>query len=247
VFDVYEDIRTYGRGHEDYYTDACANRVCFLRFLGREMPEVLPAPAGDSHPVLVNVKDTLTFGETIEVPADLVVLAAGVMPRQVEDLISILKIPPGTDRFMLEVHPKLRPVETPVPGIVLAGTAQGPMNIHESCAAASAAATKVAVLLGQGVVESQPYVAWVDPDRCQGSGECVEVCCYEDAIALQTVTVDGRQVQRAVVTPANCVGCGACVSACPHRAIDVQGWALAQYEAMVDAIAADLPVEEVSV
>jgi heterodisulfide reductase subunit A len=245
VFDIYEDIRTYGRGHEDYYTRASANRVCFLRFHGDEMPEVVPAPQGDSHPVLVKVKDYLTWGEEIEVPVDLVVLATGIMPNPVDDLIKMLKVSPGTDRFLLEVHPKLRPVETAVPGIVLAGTAQGPMNIQESGAAASAAASKVAVLLGQGQVELEPSVAWVDPERCEGSGQCVEVCCYEDAISLQTFSVNGREVQKAVVTPANCAGCGVCVSACPNRAIDVQGWTLEQYEAMIDAIAADLPALEV--
>jgi len=240
VFDIYEDIRTYGRGHEDYYTRASANGVRFLRFHGDEMPEVVPAPQDDTHPALVKIKDYLTWGEEIEVPIDLVVLATGIMPNPVDDLIKMLKISPGTDRFLLEVHPKLRPVETAVPGIVLAGTAQGPMNIQESGAAASAAASKVAVLLGQGVVELEPSVAWVDPERCEGSGQCVEVCCYEDAISLQTFSVNGREVQQAVVTPANCAGCGVCVSACPNRAIDVQGWTLEQYEAMVDAIAAEL-------
>jgi heterodisulfide reductase subunit A len=245
VFDIYQDIRTYGRGHEDYYTRASANRVRFLRFYGDEMPQVLPAPRGDTHPVLVKVKDYLTWGEEIEIPVDLVVLAVGVMPRQIDDLVKMLKISPGTDRFLLEVHPKLRPVETAVPGIVLAGTAQGPMNIQESCAAASAAASKVAVLLGRGLVELEPFVASVDLERCDGCGQCVQVCCYEDAISLQPFSVNGRQEQRAVVTVANCAGCGACVSACPPRAIDVQNWTLDQYEAMIDAIAADLPAVEV--
>jgi heterodisulfide reductase subunit A len=240
VFDIYEDIRTYGRGHEEYYTHASENQVRFLRFHGDEMPEVVPAPPDDSHPALVKVKDYLTWGEELEVPVDLVVLATGIMPNPVDDLINMLKVSPGTDRFLLEVHPKLRPVETAVPGVVLAGTAQGPMNIQESGAAASAAASKVAVLLGQGVVELEPSVAWVNPERCEGSGQCVEVCCYEDAISLQPFSVNGHEMQKAVVTPANCTGCGICVSACPSRAIDVQGWTLGQYEAMVDAIAAEL-------
>jgi heterodisulfide reductase subunit A len=245
VFDIYQDIRTYGRGHEDYYTRASANGVRFLRFHGDEIPQVLPAPRGDTHPVLVKIRDYLTWGEEIEVPVDLVVLAVGVMPRQIDDLVKMLKISPGTDRFLLEVHPKLRPVETAVPGIVLAGTAQGPMNIQESCAAASAAASKVAVLLGRGLVELEPFVASVDLERCDGCGQCVQVCCYEDAISLQSFSVNGRQVQRAVVAVTNCAGCGACVSACPPRAIDVQNWTLGQYEAMIDAIAVDLRAVEV--
>lgn len=245
LFDLHQDIRTYGRGHERYYQRAGENGVRFLRYHQDEMPEIIPAPDGDSYPVLVRVKDYLTWGEELEVPADLVVLATGMMPRPVDDLIRLLKISPGTDRFLLEVHPKLRPVETAVPGIVLAGTAQGPMNLQESAAAASASAAKVAALLGQGQVELEPYVARVDPDKCEGSGACLEVCGYEDAISLENFNLNGRMVRRAVVTPANCAGCGACVSACPNGAIDVQGWTLEQYEAMVAALAADLPELEV--
>jgi heterodisulfide reductase subunit A len=245
IFDLYQDIRTYGRGHEDYYVQASKNDVRFLRYHGDEPPEVAEAGPGDPYPVLVKIKDYLTWGKELEIPVDLVVLSVGFMPRQIDDLIHMLKISPGPDRFLLEVHPKLRPVETAVSGIVLAGSAQGPMNIQESVAAASAAASKVAILLGKGNVELEPFVAHVNPDRCTGSGECVKACAYEDAIRLESVMVNGQQVQRAVVSPANCTGCGVCVSACPNRAIDVQGYELDKYEAMVDAITADVPVLEV--
>jgi heterodisulfide reductase subunit A len=245
IFDIYEDIRTYGRGHEDYYIQASENRALFMRFHGEEPPQVLQASENDNTPLLVQIKDYLTWGNEIEVPADMVVLAVGMMPNPIGGLINLLKISQGTDRFLLEVHPKLRPVETAVPGIVLAGTAQGPMNIQESCAAASAAAAKVAALLRKGTVELEPFVAKVDLELCTGNGKCVEVCAYEDAITLEKFTVDGKEVQRAVVTPANCVGCGSCVSACPNRAIDLQGWTLKQYEAMIQAIVADVPTVEV--
>lgn len=241
VFDLYEDIRAYGRGHEEYYQDSLEEMVRFLRYHGDDRPEVVAAPEGDSHPVLVKVRDHLTWGEEIEVPVDLVVLAVGFVPRDVSDLVEKLKISSGTDRFLMEVHPKLRPVETAVPGVVLAGTAQGPMNIQESVSAASAAAAKVSTLLASGEVRLEPFVAKVDLEKCNGTGACVEVCEYEDAITLETLNVDGRDVRRAVVTPANCSGCGNCVSACPNRAVDVQGWTLDQYEAMIDAIALDLP------
>jgi heterodisulfide reductase subunit A len=114
------------------------------------------------------------------------------------------------------------------------------MNIQESLSAASAAAAKVVSLLGQGNVELQPFVAAVDAERCDGAGACVEACVYEGAINLETFSENGKQVKHAVVTPANCSGCGACVGVCPNRAIDVQGWTLSQYEAMVDAIAMDM-------
>ena len=240
IYDLYQDIRTYGRGHEEYYRHALENGVRFLRYHGTERPEVSAAPDGDTHPVLVRVKDSLTYNEELEIPVDLVVLAVGMMPRDIDKLVQMLKISRGTDRFLLEVHPKLRPVETAVNGVVLAGTAQGPMNIQESLSAASAAAAKVVSLLGQGKVELQPFVAAVDSEKCDGTGACVEACVYEGAIALEVVGGNGKEAQRAVITPANCSGCGACVAACPNHAIDVQGWTLSQYEAMADAIAMDI-------
>ncbi len=236
IYDLYQDIRTYGRGHEEYYRGALEGGVRFVRYHGEERPQVVSAPKGEAHPVLVRIKDSLTYNEEIEIPVDLVVLAVGMMPRQIDDLVRMLKVSRGHDRFLLEAHPKLRPVETAVNGMILAGTAQGPMNIQESLSAASAAAAKVVTLLGRGKVELQPFVAAVNAEKCNGTGACVEACVYEDAIALQTFNENGKEVKRAVVTPANCVGCGACVAVCPNRAIDVQGWTLSQYEAMVDAI-----------
>jgi heterodisulfide reductase subunit A len=240
VYDLHQDIRTYGRGHEDYYRHAMESRVRFVRFQGTDRPEVVAAPAGDTHPVLVRARDTLTYGEEIEMAVDLVVLAVGMMPRDLDDLVQMLKIARGHDRFLLEVHPKLRPVETAVNGIVLAGTAQSPMNIQESLTAASAAAAKVAALLGSGKVELPPFVAWIDPEKCNGTGACMEVCAYENAITLQTFIENGKPVKRVAVNPANCAGCGACVSACPNRAIDVQGWTLDQYEAMVEGLSMEM-------
>jgi heterodisulfide reductase subunit A len=245
VYDFYQDIRTYGRGHEDYYRRASENRVLFLRYFGEQPPVIQRAPQGEAYPLLVKVNDQLTGGEEIEVPVDLVVLAVGMMPNPVEDLMELLKITPGKDRFLLEAHPKLRPVETAVPGVVLAGTAQGPMNIQESSASGSAAAAKVSALLGQAEVELEPFVARVNQELCQGSGECVKVCPYEGAITLTTVSMNGRSLRQAMVTPANCKGCGTCVGACPNQAIDLLGWTLEQYEAMLDALVMEIPSLEV--
>jgi heterodisulfide reductase subunit A len=245
IYDLHQDIRTYGRGHEEYYRGALEGGVRFVRYNGEAVPVVSAAPKGEAHPVLVTVKDMLTYGEEIEIPVDVVVLAVGMMPRDLHGLDKMLKISRGNDRFLLEVHPKLRPVETAVNGVVLAGTAQGPMNIQESLSAASAAAAKAAALLGRGRVELPPFVAAVDESKCNGTGACVEACLYEGAISLQSVQENGTERKRAVITPANCVGCGACVSACPNHAIDVQGWTLAQYDAMVQAIGMEMPAVEV--
>jgi heterodisulfide reductase subunit A len=239
VFDFYRDIRTYGRGQEELYTQAAQNRVLFFRFEAGEEPQVLRNPDPQGPRLLVKVKDVLTFGEELEVPVDLVVLAVGQEPNHIADLVEKLKIPVGADRFLQEVHPKLRPVEVAVAGIFLAGTCQAPFDVGETCAAAGAAAVKAAAILTRGFVALDPFVAEVDLSKCTGTGACVEACLAPGALSLVDLEVEGRKVRRAQVNPALCLGCGACVAVCPENAINVQGWTLKQYEAMVDMIVSD--------
>ena len=161
------------------------------------------------------MKDTLTWGEELRIPVDMVVLATGMMPVQIPELVNSIKLPTGEDRFLQEVHPKLRPVEVSVNGVLLAGTAQGPMNIQETLAAAGAAAVKAAAMFAKDVVELNPYVAEVDASRCEGAGQCVTQCEYDGALQLVEAEYEGRRVRRAQVNPGLCVGCGACVAVCP--------------------------------
>lgn len=240
VYEFYRDIRTYGRGQEERYNDAAKNKVVFLRYEAEDPPKVAENMKSSDYPLRVSVKDTLTFGEAVDVPADLVVLATGMEPTGISELVDMMKLPVGTDRFLLEVHPKLRPVELPQAGILLAGTCQAPMDIGEACNGASAAAVKAAALLGRGYVELDPFVAEVDPAKCNGTGSCVDACLMEGALRMGEKDVDGRVVPCAEVTPALCTGCGACVAVCPQNAIDINGWTLSQYEAMVDRIVADV-------
>jgi len=159
IFDFYRDIRTYGRGQEEIYESASGNKVIFFRFEAQEAPEVMENTGPGGQPLRVRVKDTLTFGEEIEVPVDLVVLAVGMESNDVSDLVQMMKLPMGVDGFLQEVHPKLRPVEVAVSGILLAGTCQAPFDIGEACAAASGAAVKASATLGRGYVELDPP-AW---------------------------------------------------------------------------------------
>jgi heterodisulfide reductase subunit A len=239
VYDLYRDIRTFGRGQEEVYEAASRNGVVFARFEAEDEPQVLPNDSGSNYPLKVTVTDGLTFDETITVPADLVVLATGMEPNNVSDLVDMMKLPVGADRFLLEVHPKLRPVELPVGGVLLAGTCQAPFDIGETTSAAGAAAAKAAALLSRGHVELDPFVAEVDLTRCKGTGACVDACLNEGALTLTDVEVDGETVRRAQVTPALCLGCGACVAVCPENAININGMTLKQYEAMVDRIVAE--------
>ena len=219
VFDLYQDIRTYGRGHEELYERASKNGATFFRY-SSDMPPTINEEG-------VWVKDILTWNEELVVPADLVVLVTGVMPNPIDDLASMLKLPRGADRFLQEAHPKLRPVEIANSGIYLSGSCQGPMDVKEASAAAKASVSKASALLAPGFITIEPFVARVNESKCQACGKCVEECSYTGAIKLEG---------KAVITPALCKGCGACAAVCPHRAIEVAGWSLDQFDAMVTAI-----------
>lgn len=226
VLDFYRDIRTYGHNQEDYYDRASAKNVLFFRYEPEDSPVI--EKTGGAFPLKITVRDKLTFNEEIEVGVDLVVLATGMQAADINTLVEMMKLPVGSDKFLQEVHPKLRPVEMANGGILLAGTCQAPMDINEACSAAQAAAAKAASLLGKGYVELDPFVAAVNSEKCKGSGNCLSEC-PEHAIRM-------RDDNTAEVNPALCTGCGMCVAVCPENAIDVQGWTLQQYEDMVDAI-----------
>jgi heterodisulfide reductase subunit A len=224
IYDLYQDIRTYGRGHEDYYRQACKNGVFFFRYDSKEPCIVKPGKNG-KNPVRIFVKDQLTGGEELEIEVDLVVLSVGMMPKKIGKLIDIFKLPKGADRFLQEVHPKLRPVELAIDGINIAGTCQGPMDITEATAAASAAAAKSMKILSKEYVFLNPFIAKVDAELCDGDGLCVKECSEANAIQL----VNGK----AVIDATLCKGCGTCVAVCPNYALEIQGWTIPQYKNMV--------------
>jgi heterodisulfide reductase subunit A len=234
IYDLYRDIRTYGRGHEDYYTES---KDLFFRFAPESQPVVESNGDGDESPLLVKVKDQLTYNTEIEIPVDLVVLSVGMVPQDSRNIVDMLKVPVGADAFLQEVHPKLRPVESAVSGILLAGACQGPKDIAESSGAASAAAAKAAAKLSRDYIELDPFVAVVEEDKCNGCGLCVEQCSYQGAITMKEMTTDGQKTMKAVISPSSCKGCGACAAVCVPRAINVEGWTLDQYDAMVEALA----------
>ena len=132
--------------------------MLFVRYDPLHPPRVEKDRTGE-WPFVVRVADLLTSRLDIEVPLDLLVLATGVVPHDISELVTMYRCAVGYDSFLLEVHPKLRPVELAVSGVFLAGCCQGPMDITECTAAASAAASKAAALIAQGQVEMDPFVA----------------------------------------------------------------------------------------
>ena len=210
VYYLERDIRTFGRGHEDYYRKAGESRILFVKY----RPEASPLVSGSPNGLIVTVQDVLTSNETIAIPADLVVLNVGVVPRaDAYEVQTMLKIARGADGFFQEAHAKLRPLETPSDGIYLAGTAQGPKDITDSAAMGSAAAAKAAIPLARGKVEIEPITAMVDEDLCSGCGTCVALCPYG--------AIEKDEMGVARVIEVLCKGCGVCGASCPERAITI--------------------------
>lgn len=228
IYDFHEDIRTYGRKHEDYYDEVSQKGVVFIRFDPLRPPRVEADPKGQA-PLVVRTYDRLTFGEELEVPLDALVLAQGLVARDMSKLVDLYRCSVGADRFLMEVHPKLRPVEMAASGLFLSGTVQGPMDIGESTAAAAAAAAKAASMIKTGIIELDPFVAQVQEELCSGCKVCLTVCPFQ-AIS--------RNEERGVaqINEALCMGCGACAATCPSNAIQQAGFEDAQVKAEVLAL-----------
>jgi heterodisulfide reductase subunit A len=238
-YHLYRDIRSYGK-YELLYNESREKGSVYLRFPDGDPPVVESVSAADhqaaGYRLAVTTRDVLTGGVELTIPADLVVLVTGMVPRDNEDLVKALKLPVGSDGFFNEIHPKLRPVETVVDGVFICGACQSPKNSAESVASGLAAVAQSGALLKRGYAELDPLVAVVDQDACTWCGLCLEACPYE---APAEVEVDGKRV--ATIDKAACKGCGGCVPVCPKGAIDLQGYTDAQIKAMIDGL-----VQEVS-
>ena len=226
-FHLFRDLRTYGK-YELLYEEARKRGALFIKFNDEEPPQI----EKDNGSFKVKGKDILTAGEELELEADLVVLVTGMVPRQNDALTDVLKLPVGLDGFCKEIHPKLRPVETVIDGIFIAGTCQGPRNSSESVASALAAAAKTASLLMKGYVELEPLIATLTKDRVAWDEEFVHVCPYS---AIEKAGSDGEEFTE--INQALCKGCGACVPFCPDNTIEVRGFRDQQIKAMINAMA----------
>jgi heterodisulfide reductase subunit A len=229
-YHLYRDIRTYGK-YETLFQRARQKGSVFIKFDAAEPPQV-DLSNGSCR---VTVKDILTGGKELALDSDLVVLVTAMEPRVNSDLNNVLKLPVGLDGFFLEIHPKLRPVETVIDGVFIAGTAQAPRNSSESVASALAATAKSAALLKKGYVELEPSIATVDPEVCVWCDECVGACLYG---AIDKVSFNGKEV--ATVNEAICKGCGACLPPCPTGALQLRGSTDEQIKAMIEALGAAL-------
>ena len=222
----YTDVRAFGKGFEEFYNRVQGEDVIYMR---RELDD----------PIEVTRKDTGLVVKAKghpDVEADLVVLATGIIPREdTKELARLLNINQSADGFLLEAHPKLRPVDTFTDGIFLAGCCQSPKDVPDTVAQASGAASRVSDILSKKQLLIEATIANVNEDLCRACGFCVDACPYK---AIELVETDrfGHIVKVARVNEALCKGCGSCSAACLNGAISHLGFTDGQILAAIKAL-----------
>ncbi|QJT08712.1 CoB--CoM heterodisulfide reductase iron-sulfur subunit A family protein [Oceanidesulfovibrio marinus] len=207
----YMDIRSPGKNYDEFTRRAMEQYGA--RYIRGRVAQVYEK--GDT--LIVRGADTLT-GTSIEVEADLVVLAVGAeSAKGAAQLAEKLRISYDTYGFYMESHPKLKPVETNTAGVFLAGCCQGPKDIPSSVGQGSAAAAKVLAMFSKDQLESDPQISQVDIKRCIGCGKCMSTCPFG---AIKEI--DFRGQKKAEVIETVCQGCGLCTATCPQGAIQLQ-------------------------
>jgi heterodisulfide reductase subunit A len=218
----YIDVRAAGKGYEEFYQRGMdEDGTVYLR---GKVSKIFQ----DGDKVVVWGADTLT-GKKIEIRADMVVLAAALIPTEGTDEVARrLKVQCDINGFLSEVHPKLRPVESITAGYFLAGAGQAPKDIPEAVAQASGAASKVVSLFAGDHVEHDPMIVGVVDDKCSGCGVCVGVCPFN----ARELDPERKKVK---VVEVLCEGCGACGAACPTGAAQQRNLTDIQLQSMVGA------------
>ncbi|MFC1871342.1 4Fe-4S binding protein [Chloroflexota bacterium] len=221
----YMDIRAFGKGYEQFYERVQKEGVIYRRGSVSEVYR-----RGER--LLVRAEDTLS-GEMVEEEADLVVLAVGLVPRNdAPGVMRLFNLSPDADGFFLEKHIKLDPVAAATDGIFITGCGQGPKDIPDTVAQASAGAAKALVLISRGRVSLEAATATVNRILCQGCGRCEEICQFHAA----RVQLNEAGLPVSTVNEALCKGCGACAVSCPTGAITVRHFTRDEILAMVNAL-----------
>jgi heterodisulfide reductase subunit A len=210
VYILYQDMQTYGKDYEGHHRKARDAGIIFINYAKQTPPEVMPLP---DNKLRLTVYHAL-LGEKRDLDCDLIVLSTPLVQQETaEELSKILKVPLGQDKFFLEAHVKLRPVDFATDGIYVCGTAHGPKDIGESISQAYAVSSRAGSPMANRKVRTEAITAVVDPDRCVGCRMCEKLCPF-GAHRIE----EGKST----VIDALCKGCGVCAAACLRRAITMR-------------------------
>jgi len=175
VYNFYIDMRCFGKGYEEFYDRLLGEDVRFIRGKVGEITDLAIHP-GEEGKLIVRVEDTL-IGVVRRIPVDMVILCTGLeAPEGLDELAKKCNVSIGKDGFIIERHPKLGPVATATDGVFIAGCCQGPKDIPDTVAQASAASSAVLSMITRGKIEIEAATAEIDPDRCSGCRICNDLC-----------------------------------------------------------------------
>ncbi|KPK67737.1 hypothetical protein AMJ82_09970 [candidate division TA06 bacterium SM23_40] len=226
---LYRDIRTYGL-YEQYYREARERGVRFIRYEEDRKPRVSSSDGG----LRVSTLDPV-LNATVHIDCDMVVLAAAIVPRgDTEEVSKLFKVALNQDRYFLEAHMKLRPVDFATDGVFMCGLAHCPKSVEESIAQADAAAARAATLLSKDEIALEATISEVVDENCDGCAYCIDPCPY-NALSLIEYMYEGSIKKGIERDAALCKGCGVCQATCPKKGIYIRSFRLEQLSAMVDA------------
>jgi heterodisulfide reductase subunit A len=225
VYILYRDIMAHGFT-ESFYTAARKAGVIFIQYEVENPPRVA-VPGTDDRPVKVTTVDPM-LGRPLEIEADLLVLATGIVPELPADLAEAFGADTDRDGFFKEAESKWRPVDGLKEGVFACGLALSPRSIPEAVATAGAAAQRALRILAHDRLPSGRVVATVRPSLCSLCERCIAACPY----TARKIDPDQDQV---VVNPAMCQGCGECAATCPNGAAVVHGFNGQQMFGIIDA------------
>jgi heterodisulfide reductase subunit A len=226
VYVFYMDIRSPGKGYEEFYDRARERGVNFIR--GR-VSRIDEDPA--THNLILHSEDQ-TLGQPIEIVAEMVVLATAAIPKKGSDEIArILNLSRGGDGFFMESHPKLKPMDAPTDGVFYAGACQGLKDIPASVSQGSGAASRAATVISKPKWKIEPIVSVVDETKCRNKTAKCGVC--QDKCPYGAIVIEPNKA--AQIITASCHGCGTCVAECPQDAITQMHFTDAQILAQIRA------------
>jgi len=236
VYNFYIDMRTPGKGYEEFYDKLLKENVHFIRGRAAEVTDWAASPEEEGR-LVVRAEDTL-IGTVRRVPVDMVVLSVGLQPhKDARDVSRRFNISCSNEGWFLERHPKLAPVSTFTDGVYLAGACQGPKDIPDSVVQGGAAAAKVLALFFADELTREPTVARVNELTCIGCWSCERVCPFSAIERKQIRDRDGNLIREvAKVNESLCMGCGPCAAICPSSSIDVEGITEEQVHAQIVAL-----------
>jgi heterodisulfide reductase subunit A len=222
VYVIYRDMMTYGFT-ETYYTQARSAGVIFIRYTKDRKPEVV---VSEPSPVVKCFEPIL--GENLEITADLVILAAGVIPNLPAGLAFAFGASCDDDGFFQEAESKWRPVDSIKEGVFACGLSHSPRTIAESIATAEAAAQRAIRILSKQQIHSGKVTAKVRHSLCSLCGQCINACPY----GARSIDADNEKI---IINPVMCQGCGTCSVVCPNKSSVIEGFTPRQILEVIDA------------